>query len=92
MPRLEYPPFLSRLFQEFHCRGCGNDEAYRSRPRGIFEKALLPIFMMRPVRCARCYHRSHIFRTVRVPERAALAAKASAAGRQGTSDTGDRVA
>src|ERR1039457_4768079 len=28
----------SRFLEEFHCRGCGAHHAYRSRPRGFFER------------------------------------------------------
>jgi hypothetical protein len=67
----ELSPSWSRLFQEFHCSSCGSQEAYRSRPRGLFEKGFLPLLMLRPVRCERCYHRRYIFRTVPVLERLA---------------------
>src|SRR5713226_309017 len=42
-------PSWSRFFEEFHCRGCGAPEAYRSRPRGFFEKHVLPLLLLQPV-------------------------------------------
>ena len=90
MSPLGSSPSWSRYFQEFRCRECGNDEAYRSRPRGFFEKGLLPALMLRPVRCDRCYHRSYIFRSVPVLERAGPTDKPRPS--HGTSDTGTRVA
>jgi hypothetical protein len=65
----------AELFDEFHCRGCGSKEAYRSRPRGVVEKYLLPLLLLRAVRCERCYRRCYVFRTIPVPERVAAAAK-----------------
>ena len=61
-------PSWTPLSGEFHCGGCGGDEAYRSRPRGFFEKYLLPGLLLRPVRCGRCYHRRYVFRTIPVLE------------------------
>ena len=49
---------------EFHCPECGHGEAYRSLPRDLFEKYVLPLMMLRPVRCDRCYRRSYVLRSV----------------------------
>jgi hypothetical protein len=59
----------SRFFEEFHCRGCGGEEAYRSRPRGFFERHVLRVLMLQAVRCERCYHRSYVLRTITVLKR-----------------------
>ena len=85
------PSPWSRVFQEFHCPSCGGQEAYRSRTRGFFEKGFLPLLMLRPVRCERCYHRRYIFRTVPVLERVAPTSRIE---NQSASDssTGTRVA
>ena len=69
------PPSWGRLFREFHCRECSGQQAYRSRPRGFFEKHVLPLLMLRPVRCEHCYHRGYVFRTVPALERAGLPGK-----------------
>ena len=83
---------LSRFFEEFHCQECGGEEAYRSRARGFAERYLLPLLLMRPVRCERCYHRAYVMRTISVPER-----KPSGRGRpesqpQGESGSRSRIA
>jgi hypothetical protein len=43
----------------FHCAACGGGSAYRSRPRNLLEKLMLPLLGMRPVRCGHCYRRSY---------------------------------
>jgi hypothetical protein len=43
----------------FHCAACGGGNAYRSRPRNLLEKLMLPLLGMRPVRCGHCYRRSY---------------------------------
>jgi hypothetical protein len=91
MSPLGLPSSWSRSFQEFHCTSCGGQEAYRSRPRGFFEKGFLPLLMLRPVRCDRCYHRSYIFRTVPVLERVAPSGRLESQS-TGDSSTGTRVA
>ena len=63
MPPLTTPSW-SRFFEEFHCRECGPQQAYRSRPRGFFERRVLPLLLLQAVRCERCYHRSYAFRTI----------------------------
>jgi hypothetical protein len=65
LTRPSWAPFSS----EFHCRGCGSDDAVRSRPRGFFEKHILTIFFLQPVRCDRCYLRSYISHHISVRER-----------------------
>ena len=64
----------------YRCQDCGGVEAYDSRRRSWFEKFLLPVLLMKPVRCAHCYRRTsaslftrvrpHTIRPV-VPPRAA---------------------
>jgi hypothetical protein len=62
-------PSWGGFFEEFHCRECGGDEAYRSRARNFFESYVLPLFLLQPVRCERCFHRCYILRTITVLER-----------------------
>jgi hypothetical protein len=59
----------SRFFEEFYCRGCGFQEAYRSRPRGFFERYMLPLLLLQAVRCERCYHRRYVWCTIPTLER-----------------------
>ena len=63
------PSSWSRFFEEFYCRGCGFQEAYRSRPRSYFEKHVLPFLLLQPVRCERCYHRTYTLSTIAVLDR-----------------------
>jgi len=89
--RLDNPSW-SRFFEEFHCRGCGGEEAYRSRPRGLFERFLLPLLLLRAVRCERCYHRSYVLRTISVLERDQNQRKLPQSQTPDNSSSGSRVA
>jgi hypothetical protein len=77
---------------EFHCQECGHHEAYRSRPRGVFEKYLLPILMLRPVRCDRCYRRSYARRTVAAALRMPSAGRHTVSQSSGISAGQSRIA
>lgn len=61
----------TNFLDEFHCRGCGGPEVYRSRPRprNFFERYVLPVLLLRAVRFERCYHRRYVFRTIPALER-----------------------
>lgn len=85
-------PSWSRFFEEFHCRGCGFQEAYRSRPRGFFEKHVLPFLLLQTVRCERCYHRSYILRTIPALERIPSDRKQPQSQPAGGSNSDSRVA
>ena len=43
----------------FRCKRCGHLVGYRSRPRGVVEKFLLPLVFVRPVRCGGCMRRTY---------------------------------
>jgi hypothetical protein len=51
----------------YSCRECGNGVGYRSRKRTFTERRILPLFLLKPVRCAECFHRDYrlIFTPVR---------------------------
>ena len=85
-------PSWSRFFEEFHCRGCGFQEAYRSRPRGFFEKHVLPFLLLQTVRCERCYHRSYALCTIPVLERVQPDRRQSQSQPPDDSKSGSRVA
>ena len=80
----------SRLFVEFYCSECGGSEAYRSRPRGLFERYLLPLSFLKPLRCERCYHRAYAFRTIPVIDR--IPPHCGTTQSEQPSDTNSRVA
>lgn len=69
----------------FHCSECGHDQAYRSRPRGAFEKYFLAVLMLRPIRCERCYRRAYAWRWV--PARPNAPASARRSGNQASGIT-----
>jgi hypothetical protein len=62
--------FWFQRFLEFHCDDCGGDSGFRSRPRTFSERFLLPIFLLRPARCAECFRRD--YRLIFVPLRERL--------------------
>jgi len=62
-------------YLEFHCDDCGSDTAFRSRRRTFSERYLLPIFLLRPVRCAECFRRDYRLLFVSVKERLPEAVK-----------------
>ena len=47
--------------KSFQCRDCGSVEGYRSRPRNVVEKYVLPVLRLRPVRCADCFRDTYMF-------------------------------
>lgn len=46
-------------FVEYHCDDCGSDSGHRSRRRNFSERYLLPIFLLKPARCALCFRRDY---------------------------------
>lgn len=85
-------PSWSRFFEEFYCRECGGQEAYRSRPRGFFERHVLPFLLLQTVRCQRCYHRGYALRTIPAPERLQPERRASQGEPRGDSKPNRSVA
>ena len=59
----------SQFFGKFRCPECGGQVAYRSRPRGLFEKHVLPVMLLQAVRCERCYLRVYALSMIPVLER-----------------------
>jgi hypothetical protein len=62
-------------YLEFHCNDCGSDSAFRSRRRTFTERYLLPIFLLKPVRCTECFRRDYRLLFVPVKERIPEAVK-----------------
>jgi hypothetical protein len=54
--------------KRYRCRDCGREVGFRSQPRNSIERYILPLLLMRPVRCAECFRRDYrlIFTRVRV--------------------------
>ena len=82
----------SRSFEEFHCRGCGAQEAYRSRPRSFFEKHVLPFLLLQAVRCERCYRRVYVWSTIPALDRVQPDRKQAQSQASGGSKSDGRVA
>ncbi len=53
--------------QPYFCRDCGCEVGFRSRRRTLTERYLLPLFLLKPVRCGECFRRDYrlIFTPVR---------------------------
>jgi hypothetical protein len=49
----------SPLFQPYRCRDCGSELGFRSRRRTVAERFVLPLFLLKPVRCGECFHREY---------------------------------
>lgn len=56
-------------YLEYHCDDCGSDTGFRSRARTLSERYLLPLFLLRPVRCAECFRRDYRLLFMPVSER-----------------------
>jgi hypothetical protein len=85
-------PSRSRSFKEFNCRRCGAHEAYQSRPRGFFEKYVLPLLLMQTVRCERCDRRFYVRRAILALERVQLDRKQTRSQSSSDSKPDSRVA
>ena len=53
----------------YQCPDCGGPLAYRSRRRNFFEKYLLPLALLQPVRCANCFRRNLVLVFAEVRDR-----------------------
>jgi hypothetical protein len=60
------PPAL-RFFPSYECRDCGSEVGFRSRRRTLMERFVLPLMLLRPVRCGECFRREYrlVFTKVR---------------------------
>ena len=79
--------------QAYCCRDCGSEVGFRSRRRTLTERYILPLFLLKPVRCGECFRRDYrlIFTQVRdrlpdaplkiMPGKAATASPAKVASR-----------
>jgi hypothetical protein len=47
------------LAQPYRCRDCGSELGFRSRRRTMAERFVLPLFLLKPVRCGECFHRDY---------------------------------
>ena len=51
----------------YFCRDCGSGVGFRSRRRTLTERYILPLLLLKPVRCGECFRRDYrlIFTPVR---------------------------
>jgi hypothetical protein len=49
----------SPLMQPYRCRNCGSGLGFRSRRRTLAERLVLPLVLLKPVRCGECFHRDY---------------------------------
>ena len=49
----------SPLYPAFHCTDCGSNVGFRSRRRSFSERFILPILLLKPVRCGECFRRDY---------------------------------
>ena len=47
------------FFKPYRCRDCGKRAGFRSSPRTMMERYILPLTLMQPVRCAECSRRDY---------------------------------
>jgi hypothetical protein len=47
------------LISPYRCRDCGSESGFRSRPRTLTERLILPLLLMQPVRCGECFRRDY---------------------------------
>ena len=45
--------------KEYRCKDCGETMGFRSRPRNLMERYILPLFLAQAVRCAKCFRRDY---------------------------------
>ncbi len=59
------PAFLSS--RSYQCRDCGSEVGFQSRRRTLTERYILPLLLLKPVRCGECFRRDYriIFTLVR---------------------------
>jgi hypothetical protein len=63
--QVEQSPF----WPKFHCDDCDSDVGFRSRRRTFMEQFILPLFLLKPVRCGECFRRDYRFILVPVKNR-----------------------
>jgi hypothetical protein len=59
----------SLLYPTFRCGDCGCEVGFRSRRRTLTERFILPLFLLKPVRCGECFRRYWRFMFVPVKNR-----------------------
>jgi hypothetical protein len=53
----------------YRCPDCGSQAGFKSRRRTLTERFLLPLFLLKPVRCGECFRRDYRWVWIQVRER-----------------------
>jgi hypothetical protein len=61
---------IQYLSTQYQCPDCSGPDAYRSRRRTFLEKYVLPVLLLKPARCADCFHRSSVPMFMKLRDRA----------------------
>jgi hypothetical protein len=61
----------------YRCHDCASTVGFRSRSRTFSERFILPLFLLRPVRCSECFRRDYRLIFTPVHDRLSDAAKIS---------------
>ena len=69
MPKKSPDQVWFEKYIQFQCEDCGSTTGFRSRRRTFSERYLLPLFLLKPVRCTECYRRDYRALFVPVKER-----------------------
>ena len=57
------------LIPPYRCHDCGSTEGFRSRRRSLIERIILPVMLLKPVRCGECFRRDYRLILTRVHDR-----------------------
>jgi hypothetical protein len=57
------------LVLAYRCSDCSSEVGFRSRRRTLIERFILPLLLLRPVRCSECFRRDYRLIFVQVRER-----------------------
>ena len=57
------------LILAYRCSDCSSEAGFRSRRRTLIERFILPLLLLRPVRCSECFRRDYRLIFVQVRER-----------------------
>jgi hypothetical protein len=53
----------------YRCLDCGSEAGFKSRRRTLTERFLLPLVLLKPVRCGECFRRDYWWTWIPVRER-----------------------
>ncbi len=72
------------VISPYRCRDCGSEVGFKSRRRTLTERFVLPLFLLKPVRCGECFRRDYRLIFTQVRERLSDAPSDDAGKASGT--------